>query len=249
MLARKITTDPKNRLNPRMSKRSLARNAKQQCRVFHRECRRCGSELAKSGAWNLRTIPPLPFESVRVQRESPSKTSTSSEPRLDAQAAIAIRDNRRAQARSDRCRMRIDERLRTTPQGAERLDRRDEVINEALAEEVRREEQKRRSSDRTAAEVTEAESTASGSRESTIEPDPNPKRSLIVKSASTTVCGSRQERERRGIPDDDSRRQIEDKPEVDNEERAEPPGSPSTSIRRKFAVRSEPRSGHHTRSS
>ena len=34
----------------------------------------------------------------------------------------AIKDNKRAQAHSDRCRMRIEERLRTTPQGAERLD-------------------------------------------------------------------------------------------------------------------------------
>ena len=35
--------------------------------------------------------------------------------------------------------------------------------------------------------------------------------------------------------------QIEDKPEVDNEERAEPPGAPSTSVRRRIAVKSEPR--------
>ena len=140
--------------------------------------------------------------------------------------------------------MRLEERLRTTLQGAERLDRRDEVINEALAEEVRREEQKRRRSDRTAAEVTEAESSApaaSGSRECPIEPDPNPKRRLIMISASTTGSGSRQERERRAITDDDSRMQIEDRLEVDNEERAESPGAPSTSIRRKIAVKSEPR--------
>ena len=61
----------------------------------------------------------------------------------------------------------------------QRPDRRAEVINEALAEGVRREEQKRRRSDRSAAEVTEAESSASaasGPRESSIEPDPNPKR-------------------------------------------------------------------------
>ena len=35
--------------------------------------------------------------------------------------------------------------------------------------------------------------------------------------------------------------QIEDKPQVDNEERSEPPGAPSTSIRRRIAVKSEPR--------
>ena len=35
--------------------------------------------------------------------------------------------------------------------------------------------------------------------------------------------------------------QIEDKPEGDNEERAEPPRAPSTSIRRRIAVKSDPR--------
>ena len=54
---------------------------------------------------------------------------------------------------------------------------------------------------------------------------------MIMKSVSSTASGSGQERERRTIPDY-SRMQIEDKPEVDNVERAEPPGAPSTSIRR-----------------
>ena len=82
--------------------------------------------------------------------------------------------------------MRLEERLRTTPHGAERLIRRAEVISGALAEEVRREEAKRRRNNRSAAEVTEAEPSApaaSGPRESPIEPDPNPKRRLIMKSA------------------------------------------------------------------
>ena len=35
--------------------------------------------------------------------------------------------------------------------------------------------------------------------------------------------------------------QIEDKPEVEHEERAEPPGAPSTSTRRRNAVKSDPR--------
>ena len=60
---------------------------------------------------------------------------------------------------------------------------------------------------------------------------------MLIKSASLTASGRGQQRERRAIPDD-SRMQIEDKPEVDNEERAEPPGAPSTSIRRRM---SEPR--------
>ena len=48
---------------------------------------------------------------------------------------------------SDRGRKRIEECLGTTPHGAERLDRRDEVINETLAEEVQRGEQRKKRSD------------------------------------------------------------------------------------------------------
>ena len=107
------------------------------------------------------SIPPLPFEGAQVQRERITKQDINQfGATIGCPGCNAIRDNKRAQAHSDRCRTRIEERLRTTPQGAERLDRRDEVINEALAEEVRREEQKRRRSDRTAAEVTDTESSA-----------------------------------------------------------------------------------------
>ena len=80
-----------------------------------------------------------PFRSLRCRsrehafrgRESPSRTLTSS----GGPGCNAIKDNKRAQAHSDRCRKRIEECFRNTPHGAERLDRRDEVINEALAEE------------------------------------------------------------------------------------------------------------------
>ena len=40
--------------------------------------------------------------------------------------------------RSDPCRVRIEGRLKMTPEGAERLDRRSEVLIEALAKEVER---------------------------------------------------------------------------------------------------------------
>ena len=62
----------------------------------------------------------------------------------------AIRDNKRSQAHSDRCRRRIEESLRKTPHGAERLNRREEVINEALAEELRRGEQRKEETERVA---------------------------------------------------------------------------------------------------
>ena len=124
-------------------------------------------------------IPPLPFEGPRVQRERITKQDINEfGVTIGCSGCNAIRDNKRAQAHSDRCRMRIEGRLRSTPHGAERLDRRAEAINEALAEEARREEQKSRRSDRLALEATEVESSApaaSGPRESPIEPDPNPK--------------------------------------------------------------------------
>ena len=77
-------------------------------------------------------------------KESPSKTLTNLEPRL-------------GQAHSDRCRKRIGERLRTTPLGGEKLDRRNELINEALAEEVQRGEQRTKRSDKATAAVPESE--------------------------------------------------------------------------------------------
>ena len=84
------------------------------------------------------------------------------------------------------------------------------VINEALAEEVRRGEQRKKRSDGTTAAVPETGSTApepmAGSaapelREDPIEPDPNPKRRLVMKSASSTASGSGQQRQKRAIPD------------------------------------------------
>ena len=80
-----------------------------------------------------------------------------------------------------------------SPQGAEILDRRNEVINGALAEEVQRGEQSKKGSDDTAATILEPEPAASparDSRESPIEPDQDRKRRLLMKSASPTASGS-----------------------------------------------------------
>ena len=189
-------------------------------------------------------IPPLLFEGARIQRERITKRDLNEfGATIGRPGCNATRDNKRAQAHSDRCRRQIQERLRTTPHGAERLDRRNEVIKESLAEEVRREEQRKNRSDRAAAEAPETEPTAPASepREDPIEPDPNLMRRLLMKSASTTASGSRQEREGREIPDDESGMQVEDKPEIDNEERAEPPGVSSRNTRRRIAMKSEPR--------
>ena len=72
-----------------------------------------------------------------------------------------------------------------------------------------------------------------------LEPDPNPKRRLLMKSASQTANGIGQQREGKAIPDDESGMQVEDKLEIDNEQRTEPPGVSRTNTRRKTAMKSE----------
>ena len=89
------------------------------------------------------------------------------------------------------------------------------MINEALAEEVRRGEQRKKRSDRATAVVPETDSAAAPEpRENTIEPEANPKRRLLMKSASLTASGSGQQRQKRSIPDDESRMQVEDTSET-----------------------------------
>ena len=164
----------------------------------------------ESGQWTDQKFEWTPFQSLRCRsrehesrgRESPSKTLMSSEPRLDTHAATQSKAGKRAQAHSDRCRMRIEECLGPTPHGAEGLDRRNEVINEALAEEVRRGEKREKRSDRATAAVPETESAAPEPRENPIEPEANPKRRLLMKSASLTASGSGRQRQKRSIPDD-----------------------------------------------
>ena len=119
--------------------------------------------------------PPLPFEGARIPRESITKQDIDEfGAPIGCPGCNAINDNKRAQAHSDRCRERIEEFLRTTPHGAERFDRRQEVINEALAEEVQGGEQRKKRSDTATAAVPESESAASAApepREAPVETD------------------------------------------------------------------------------
>ena len=102
-------------------------------------------------------IPPLPFGGARIQRERITKQDIDEfGATIGCPGCNAIKDNKRAQAHLDRCRKRIEECLRNTPHRAERLDRRDEVINKALVEEVRRGEQRKKRSDGTTAAVPES---------------------------------------------------------------------------------------------
>ena len=99
-------------------------------------------------------VDPVPNPSVAILREhkstgkeSPSQTLTNSEPRLDAQVAMQSRTTKGHKPLTSAERESMNECLKTTPHGAERLDRRDEVINETLAEEVQRGEQRKKRSE------------------------------------------------------------------------------------------------------
>ena len=92
------------------------------------------------------------------------------------------------------------------------------MINEALAEEVRRGEQRKKETDRVATAASEvrsmapgitAESAPAGWRENPIEPDPNPKRRLLMKSTSLTASSSGHKREKRTKSDVVERMQVE----------------------------------------
>ena len=61
------------------------------------------------------------------ERESPGQISKPSEPLQDAW--VAMRSDLESEVKPP-CRVRIEERLKMTPEGAERLDRRSEVLNE-----------------------------------------------------------------------------------------------------------------------
>ena len=81
--------------------------------------------------------PPVPFELARVQRERITRTDIEAFRTIAGRPGCnAFRSGKRAQAYSDPCRVRIEDCLKITPEGSERLDRRSEVLNEALAKEV-----------------------------------------------------------------------------------------------------------------
>ena len=75
---------------------------------------------------------------------SPSKTKTNSEPLLDAQVAMQSKTTEGHKPIQIVVEGELKGCLRIAPRGAARLDRRNEVINEALAEDVQRENRGKR---------------------------------------------------------------------------------------------------------
>ena len=284
VLARRVTTEPMNRRNPRYqygiwlgmrsnSAECFIGNAEGVFRA--REIRRLepryrwDKEAIRSvigvpwrmtdGRWTVDTpevgvdpipIPPLPFDGARVQRERITKQDIDEfGATIGCPGCNAIRDNKRRQAHSDLCRRRIEECLRKTPHGAETLNRREEVNNEALAEEVRRGEQRKKEADRVATAASEVRSMApgitsepapAGWRVNPIEPDPNPKRRLLMKATSLTDSSSVHKRESRSTSDEESRMQVENTSMARTSESTAVPETPSTNTRRRIVGKSEP---------
>ena len=178
VLARQITTDLRNRMNPRYQYAVWLgmRNNSAECFIGNadgvfraREIRRLEPQVRwdtetinsvigvlwrmTDGKWTVDRpelredpipIPPLPFEGARVQRERITKQDiTSSVPRLDAQFAMqpkTTQGHRHTQIAAERESKNASELLLME----QRLDRRNEVINESPAKEVRRGEQRKK---------------------------------------------------------------------------------------------------------
>ena len=97
-----------------------------------------GKWIVDRPATQIDLLPPprVPSGRARVQRERITRTDIEAfGTTAGCSGCHAIESGQRAQARSDLCRVRIEECLKTTPEDSERLDRRSEVLNEALAKE------------------------------------------------------------------------------------------------------------------
>ena len=155
VLARPISSEPLNRMNPRykfgvwLGVRSSSAEcfvetaegvfrAREVRRIEHQD--RWDKEAINNvigvlwriadGKWTVdRPVtqidplppPPVPFEGARVHRERITRTDIEAfGTTAGCPGCNAIRSGKRAQAHSDPCRVRIEECLKTTPEGAER---------------------------------------------------------------------------------------------------------------------------------
>ena len=276
--ARRVTTEPTNRMNPRYQYGIWLgmRNNSAECFIENAEGVFRAIEIRRleprdrwdreainnvigvpwrmnDGRWTVDSpeiqvdpvpMPPLPFDGARVPRERITKQDIDEfGATIGCPGCNSIKGNKRRQGHSERCRRRIEESLRKTPHGAERLERREEVINEALAEEVRRRELRKKETDRvaTAAPGMTAESATAEWRENPIEPDPNPKRRMLMKSTSLTASSSSGPgKEKRTKSDADSRMQVESTSMPTINESTESSETLDANTQRRIVGKSEP---------
>ena len=91
-------------------------------------------------------IPPVPFAK---STSSEGKNHTKKDidefgATVGSPGCTAIKDNKRAQAHSDRCRVRIEELPQSHSARSRRLDQRLDVIHGALSKEVKRSDPKKK---------------------------------------------------------------------------------------------------------
>ena len=123
-----------------------------------------GQLTHQKGQSGSNPIPPSPFDGARVQRERITKQDIDEfGATIGCPGCNAIRDNKRSQAHSDRCRRRIEEKPQEDSAWSREVESDEKnVINEALAEEVRRGEQRKKETERVAAAASGVKSTVPG---------------------------------------------------------------------------------------
>ena len=126
--------------------------------------------------------------------------------------------------------------------GAERLDRRNEMINEALAEEVRRSEQRKRKAGDAVAAVPELGSVTAAARdprENPVAPDPYPKRRLFMKSAPSAASHSGQQKEKESVTGTEAGMQVRDPMEMSSGGGTTSTTALPANIRRRISIQLE----------
>ena len=148
-----------------------------------------------------------------------------------------MRSGKRAQALSDPCCVRIEECLKTTPQGAERLDRRSEVLNEALAKEVERNARRGEEIGNTGGELAAPQEL----KDMPIPPDSDPRKRRAIKAATVVaISGSSQMEGNRAVaetPTQQHSRADGSRMDVEGEERDESRSSKAQNIRRRIMTK------------
>ena len=161
----------------------------------------------------------------------------------------AIRSGKRAQAHSDPCRTTIEECLKTTPEGSERLDRRSEVLNEALAKEVERNVRRREEIGSTAGELAVPQDL----KDMPIPLDSDPRKRRIMKAATAAASRSSSQMEDSSAvaetPTQQNSTTDESIMDVEQEERDESRSSKAQNTRRRITTKTsleENKSGETT---
>ena len=128
--------------------------------------------------------PQVPFEGARVQRENHHRAD------IEAFGTTAgclgfLRSDLESELKPP-CRVRIEERLRMTPEGAERLDRRSEVLRKALAKEVERNIRRRAETGSAAGEMAVPRE----SKDAPIPPDSDSEKRRAMNAATVDASSS-----------------------------------------------------------